>query len=126
MSRAALGRPSDFRSQRAAGRIIAFDTMGAREPRAVIVGYKGVRHSDEQLFALPVMVAAQAASKGSIRQKTGTFVLQGLGQFDGKEARTRLEVVLGPGTGDLAGLRGAGEAVTQNGATGTFRLDYEL
>ena len=53
------------------------------------------------------------------------FALQGLCQFDGKETRTRLVVVLGPGTRGRAGLRGAGEAVVQNGATGTFRLDYE-
>src|SRR5260370_38747899 len=96
--------------------------MGAHEPRAVIVGYKGVRHSDEQLFAVPVVVAAPAASKGSIRQKTGAFVLQGLGQFDAKETRTPLEVVPGSGTGGPAGPRGAGGAVVAKGGARTVRL----
>ena len=58
--------------------------------------------------------------------KAGTFVLQGLGEFDGKEARTRLAVVPGSSTGDLAGLRGSGLAVAPMGSTGTFSLDYDL
>lgn len=63
---------------------------------------------------------------GRIGDKTGTFVLQGVGQFDGKEARTRLEVVPGSSTGDLTGLRGTGVAVAPSGSTGTYSLDYEL
>jgi hypothetical protein len=63
---------------------------------------------------------------GRIGDKTGTFVLQGLGEFDGKEARTRLVVVPGCSTGDLTGLRGSGLAVAPMGSTGTFSLDYDL
>ena len=63
---------------------------------------------------------------GRIGDKAGTFVLQGLGEFDGKEARTRLAVVPGSSTGDLAGLRGSGLAVAPMGSTGTFSLDYDL
>jgi hypothetical protein len=63
---------------------------------------------------------------GRIGDKEGTFVFQGLGQFDGKEARTRLVVVPGTSTGDLTGLRGSGLAVAPMGSTGTFSLDYEL
>src|SRR5437762_8383515 len=62
---------------------------------------------------------------GRIGDKAGTFVLQGLGEFDGKEARTRLAVVPGSSTGDLAGLRGSGLAVAPMGSTGTFSLDYD-
>jgi Protein of unknown function (DUF3224) len=64
--------------------------------------------------------------EGRIGDKAGTFVLRGLGEFDGKEARTRLEVVPGSATGDLAGLRGSGLAVAPRGSTGTLSFDYEL
>jgi hypothetical protein len=64
--------------------------------------------------------------QGRIGEKEGTFVLQGLGQFDGTEARTRVEVVPGTSTGELKGLRGTGVAVAPMGSTGTFSLDYDL
>jgi Protein of unknown function (DUF3224) len=64
--------------------------------------------------------------QGRIGGKAGTFVLRGLGEFDGEEARTRLEVVPGSATGDLAGLRGSGLAVAPRGSTGTLSFDYEL
>src|SRR5437016_12743415 len=53
--------------------------------------------------------------QGRIGDKVGTFVLQGLGEFDGKEARTRLMVVPGCATGGLVGLRGSGLAVAPRG-----------
>ena len=53
-------------------------------------------------------------------------MLRSLGQYDGKEARSRLEVVSGSATAELAGLRGTGQAVAPTGSTGTFSLDYEL
>ena len=64
--------------------------------------------------------------QGRIGDKEGTFVLQGLGQFDGAEARTRVEVVPGSATGALTGLRGSGVAVAPMGSTGTFTFDYDL
>jgi hypothetical protein len=64
--------------------------------------------------------------EGRIGDREGTFVLQGLGEYDGAEARTRLVVVPGNSTGDLSGLRGSGLAVAPMGSTGTFSLDYEL
>jgi hypothetical protein len=64
--------------------------------------------------------------QGRIGDREGTFVLQGLGQFDGKEARTLLEVVPGASTGALTGLRGTGLSVVPMGSTGTFSLDYDL
>ncbi|HWC37533.1 MAG TPA: DUF3224 domain-containing protein [Acidimicrobiales bacterium] len=63
---------------------------------------------------------------GRIGDKSGTFVLQGIGEFDGTEARTRLQVVPGCSTGDLSGLRGTGLAVAPRGSTGTYSLDYDL
>ena len=64
--------------------------------------------------------------QGHIGDKSGSFVLQGVGTFDGKEARTRLEVVAGSAIGELAGLRGEGLAVAPLGSTGTFSFDVEL
>jgi hypothetical protein len=64
--------------------------------------------------------------EGRIGDKEGTFVLQGLGQFDGAEARTRFEVVPGNSTGELTGLRGSGLAVAPMGSTGTFSFDFDL
>jgi hypothetical protein len=64
--------------------------------------------------------------QGRVGDKEGTFVLQGLGQFDGTEARTRFEVVPGNSTGELTGLRGSGLAVAPMGSTGTFSFDYDL
>jgi hypothetical protein len=64
--------------------------------------------------------------QGRIGDKEGTFVLQGLGQFDGAEARTRVEVVPGNSTGELTGLRGSGLAVAPMGSTGTFSFDFDL
>jgi hypothetical protein len=63
---------------------------------------------------------------GKIGDKSGTFVLQGIGTFDGKEARTTLEVIEGSSTGDLTGIRGTGSWAAPIGSSGTFSLDYEL
>ncbi len=63
---------------------------------------------------------------GRLGGRSGSFVLQGIGGFDGKVARTELTVVPGSGTGELAGLRGAGAAEVPLGTSGTYRLDYDL
>ena len=63
---------------------------------------------------------------GRLGDKTGSFVLQGVGTFDGKEARTALEVVDGSATDELAGLRGKGISVAPMGSTGTYSIDFEL
>src|SRR5215216_1860436 len=47
---------------------------------------------------------------GRIGDRSGSFVLlQTEGTFDGQEAKGRLSVVPGSGTGELEGLRGEGE-----------------
>ena len=63
---------------------------------------------------------------GKIGDKSGTFVLQGIGTFDGKEARTILEVLEGAYSGDPTGIRGTGSWVALLGSSGTFSLEYEL
>jgi hypothetical protein len=64
---------------------------------------------------------------GQIGDRSGSFVLlQTEGTFDGKEAKGRLAVVPGSGTGDLEGLRGTGEFSAPHGGEPTITLDYEL
>jgi hypothetical protein len=58
--------------------------------------------------------------------RSGTFVLRGIGHYDGNEARTELEVVPGSGTGQLADVRGRGLALAPHGSTGTYSLDLDL
>lgn len=44
--------------------------------------------------------------EGTLDGRSGSFVLQGSGTFDGTTARVESEVVPDSGTGELAGLRG--------------------
>ena len=44
--------------------------------------------------------------------RSGSFVLQGHGTYDGKTAHVETQVVEGSGTGELAGLRGTGDSVS--------------
>lgn len=63
---------------------------------------------------------------GRVAGREGSFVLQSIGTFDGKEARARTSVVEGSGKGELAGLRGTGTSAAPIGPSGTFSLDYDL
>ncbi len=63
---------------------------------------------------------------GRLGGRSGSFVLQSVGSFDGKVARTDVTVVPGSGTGELAGLRGTGTAEVPMGTSGTYALDYDL
>lgn len=49
---------------------------------------------------------------GTLGGRSGSFVLQGHGTYDGTTARVETHVVEGSGTGELAGLRGTGESVS--------------
>ncbi|MGI9008879.1 MAG: DUF3224 domain-containing protein [Streptosporangiaceae bacterium] len=63
---------------------------------------------------------------GQIGSRKGSFVVRADGGFTDGVARTTWQVVDGSATGDLAGLRGSGEAVTTGGSGGDFTFDYEL
>ena len=63
---------------------------------------------------------------GRIGGKTGTFVLQRSGAFEGGEAKESYSVVPGSGTGELVGLRGDGRSSVGHGMEHPFTLDYEL
>ena len=63
---------------------------------------------------------------GRLGGRSGSFVLQSIGGFDGKVARADVTVVPGSGTGELAGLGGTGTVEVPMGTSGTYTLDYEL
>ncbi len=63
---------------------------------------------------------------GRIGVRSGSFVLQHNGRFEGDTARSTLSVVPGSGTGDLRGLRGAGSFAWSHGQPGSITLDYDF
>jgi hypothetical protein len=63
---------------------------------------------------------------GRIGDKTGTFVLQRAGVFEGGQAKESYSVIAGSATGDLHGLRGDGSSSVGHGMEHPFTLHYEL
>lgn len=63
---------------------------------------------------------------GRIGDKTGTFVLQRTGVFEGGQAKESYSVIADSATGDLHGLRGDGNSVVGHGMEHPFTLNYEL
>jgi hypothetical protein len=63
---------------------------------------------------------------GRLAGKSGTFVLQRTGVFEGGQAKESYSVVAGSGTGELQGLRGQGTSSVGHGMEHPFTLDYAL
>jgi hypothetical protein len=63
---------------------------------------------------------------GRIGGKTGTFVLQRTGVFEGGQAKESYSVIPGSATADLQGLRGDGSSAVGHGMEHPFTLSYEL
>jgi hypothetical protein len=63
---------------------------------------------------------------GRIGSRSGSFVMQTQGGFDGTEARGSLHVVAGSGTEELSGITGSGAFAAPLGSTASVELDYEL
>jgi len=63
---------------------------------------------------------------GRLAGRTGSFVLQRTGVFQGGRAKEAYTVVPGSATGDLPGLRGDGSSAVGHGAEHPFTLNYEL
>jgi hypothetical protein len=61
--------------------------------------------------------------RGSVGDRSGSFVLETAGDFDGNEAKGTWSVVAGSGTAGLTGLRGAGMF---RAPKASFELDYEF
>ena len=63
---------------------------------------------------------------GRIGDKTGSFVLQRTGVFEGGQAKESYSVIAGSGTGELRGLAGDGNSAVGHGMEHPFSLDYEF
>jgi hypothetical protein len=63
---------------------------------------------------------------GRIDGKTGTFVLQRTGIFEGGQAKESYSVIPGSPTGDLQSLMGDGNSAVGHGMEHPFILTYEL
>jgi hypothetical protein len=63
---------------------------------------------------------------GRIGAKSGTFVLQRIGVFEGGQAKESYSVIPGSATGDLQGLVGDGSSAVGHGMEHPFTLNYEL
>ena len=63
---------------------------------------------------------------GQVGGRTGTFVLQRTGLFEGGQAKESYSVIPGSATGDLQGLLGDGSSAVGHGREHPFALSYEL
>ena len=63
---------------------------------------------------------------GRIGERTGTFVLQRIGTFEGGLAKESYTVIAGSATGKLQGLVGDGNSAVGHGMEHPFSLMYEL
>ena len=63
---------------------------------------------------------------GRIAGKTGSFVLQRTGVFEGGQAKESYFVIPGSATGELHGLLGDGTSAVGHGTEHPFSLNYEL
>ena len=63
---------------------------------------------------------------GRVGDRSGSFVLQHTGTFEGGTAKTTWFVVPGSGTGDLRGLRGEGGFASAHAERYSVTLDYDF
>lgn len=63
---------------------------------------------------------------GRLGGRSGSFVFETTGAFDGKEAAGPLAIVQGSGTGELAGIVGQGTLSAPMGGEPSVSLDYDF
>jgi hypothetical protein len=63
---------------------------------------------------------------GRLGGRSGSFVLQRTGSFDGSLAKESYAVVPGSGTGELATLRGEGSSAAGHAKENPMTLEYDL
>jgi hypothetical protein len=63
---------------------------------------------------------------GRLGGRSGSFVMQTQGSFDGTEAKGSLAVVERSGTEELAGITGTGGFAAPLGSTASVELDYDF
>jgi hypothetical protein len=64
--------------------------------------------------------------EGWIGERPGGFVMESIGGHDGKASKGVWTIIAGSGTGDLAGLTGAGTFDAPGGPEVSYRLEYQL
>jgi Protein of unknown function (DUF3224) len=64
--------------------------------------------------------------RGSLGDRDGTFVLETIGEFDGKVASWNATVVPRSGTSGLDGLSGGGSFQAPMGSTATFDMEVSV
>jgi hypothetical protein len=64
--------------------------------------------------------------QGRLGGRSGSFVLQRTGVFDGTLAKESYTVVAGSGTEELAGLRGKGSSAAGHAKENQMTLEYEV
>lgn len=64
--------------------------------------------------------------EGSIDGRSGSVVLESTGEHDGKTSKGRWRIVPGSGTGELAGISGAGSFDAPGGPEASYELEYRL
>ena len=95
--------------------------------------YKGDIEGEGKLEYLMMYRTAGSASfmglervTGSVGGRSGSFVLQHSGTFDGGVAKVILSVVPGSGTGELRGMRGEGGFSAGHQQPYAMRFDYSF
>ena len=63
---------------------------------------------------------------GRLGERSGSFVLEHTGSFEGAVARATWRVVPGSGTGDLVGLKGTGGFASAHAESYPMTLEYEF
>ena len=61
---------------------------------------------------------------GTLGDRTGGFVMETVGDFDGTLARGHWSIVPGSGTGALSGIQGEGRFEAPHGPKATYTIDY--
>ncbi len=64
--------------------------------------------------------------EGRVDGRSGTFVLQHVGVYEGGVAKITMSVVRGSGTGELRGLRGAATISVGHDKTHEMALEYDF
>ena len=63
---------------------------------------------------------------GRVAGKSGGFVMQRIGAFEGGQAKETYSVIPGSGTGELRAIRGEGASSVGHGMEHPFTLRYEM
>ena len=64
--------------------------------------------------------------EGTLDGHRGSFMIDAVGDHDGKQSTVTWRVIDGSGTGELAGITGEGGFEAPGGTTASYHLDYRL